>query len=90
MNQHKDEIGQQAVQTTTAFNPVVGAQFSELLKSAVYVTGQAARHPHVVGGHFLDFLRDASRIVLGDSDLKPDPKDRRFTDVTWTNNPLYR
>jgi len=90
MNQNKEEIGKQAAQTTTAFNPIVGAQFSELLRSAAYVTGQAARNPRIVGGHVLGFLKQASKIIIGSSDLEPDPKDRRFTDVTWSKNPLYR
>jgi len=90
MNQNKEEIGKQAAQTTTAFNPIVGAQFSELLRSAAYVTGQAARNPRIVGGHVLGFLKQASKIIVGNSDLEPDPKDRRFTDVTWSKNPLYR
>jgi len=45
MKRYRDKIGQQAVQTTAAFNPIVGAQFSELLHSAVYVTGKVARNP---------------------------------------------
>jgi len=90
MNQNKEEIGKQAAQTTTAFNPIVGAQFSELLRSAAYVTGQAARNPRIVGCHVLGFLKQASKIIIGSSDLEPDPKDRRFTDVTWSKNPLYR
>jgi polyhydroxyalkanoate synthase len=90
MKQRREEIGRQAAHTTTAFNPIVGAQFSELLRSAAYVTGQAVSNPRIVGGHFLGFLKEASQIAVGNSDLKPDSKDRRFTDVTWSTNPLYR
>jgi len=90
MKKHREEIGKQAAHTTTAFNPIVGAQFSELLRSAAYVTGQAARSPRVVGGHIFGFLKEAVSIVTGHSDLNPDPKDRRFSDVTWSKNPLYR
>jgi len=90
MDHDKHEIGIRAAQTTTAFNPVVGAQFSELIKSASHVAGQAARHPVAVGRHMFGFLRDASLIVRGRSDLRPSPRDRRFADPTWTTNPLYR
>jgi len=90
MKKHREEIGRLAAHTTTAFNPVVGAQFSELLRSAAYVTGQAVRQPRVVGGHVLGFLKNAPGIMLGRSNLAPGPKDRRFKDPTWSTNPLYR
>jgi polyhydroxyalkanoate synthase len=54
------------------------------------VAGQAARNPHLVGAHVLGFIKEASNIIRGCSDLAPDPKDRRFRDVTWSRNPLYR
>lgn len=90
MRNHREEIGKQAAQTTTAFNPVVGVQFSELLRSAAGLTGKVARQPRVVGGHVLGFIKQASGIVLGHSDLAPDPRDRRFADTTWSSNVLYR
>ena len=86
----KQEIGKRAAETTTAFNPVVGAQFSELIKSAAHVAGQATRNPLVVGRHTLGFLQNAASIVRGKSDLSPNPRDRRFTDPTWSNNRFYR
>ena len=86
----KQEIGNRAAETTTAFNPVVGAQFSELIKSAATVAGQATRNPLTVGRHTLGFLHNATRIVRGKSDLSPNPRDRRFTDPTWSNNRFYR
>jgi polyhydroxyalkanoate synthase len=86
----KHEIGSRAAETTTAFNPVVGAQFSELIKSAAHVAGQATRHPFTVGRHIFGFLHNSSRIIRGKSDLHPNPRDRRFTDPTWTSNRFYR
>jgi polyhydroxyalkanoate synthase len=31
-----------------------------------------------------------ARVALGASDVAPSPGDRRFTDATWSENPLYR
>jgi len=90
MKEHREEIGRQAARTTTAFNPIVGAQFSELAKSAAHVTLQLARQPRTVSGHVLGFLTEASGILLGGASREPDPKDRRFKDPTWSTNPLYR
>jgi len=90
MNRMKDEIGKLAVETTTAFSPVVGAQFNELVKSAAHVAGSTAKHPAVLGRHLFGLLKSAAQIVSGRSELAPHPKDRRFTDQTWARNPLYR
>lgn len=90
MNQIKDDIGGQAAETTTAFNPLVGAQFSELIKSAANVTGLAVRQPGTLAKHAFGFLKNAIQIITGSSDLAPLQKDRRFKDVTWSSNPFYR
>ena len=90
MDQYKEDIGEQAAESTTAFSPLVGAQFSELLKSAAHVAGRAVRQPGTLGKHTASFLQDAVRIIAGSSDLAPQKKDRRFQDVTWSSNPLYR
>jgi len=89
-DQFKEYIGAQAAESTTALNPLVGAQFSELIKSAAHVAGRAVRQPGTLGKHTASFLKDAVRIVAGSSDLAPQQKDRRFQDVTWSINPLYR
>jgi polyhydroxyalkanoate synthase len=31
-----------------------------------------------------------ARVALGTSDVEPAPRDRRFEDPAWTNNPVYR
>ncbi|HKV53149.1 MAG TPA: alpha/beta fold hydrolase [Candidatus Binataceae bacterium] len=36
------------------------------------------------------FAADLLNIVLGRSEIAPDPADKRFTDTAWTENPLYR
>lgn len=90
MKQTRDEIGKQAALTTNAFNPIVGVQFAELLRSAAHLATQTASQPDILGRHVLGFLGGAARIVFGGSELKPDPKDRRFADETWSKNPLYR
>ncbi len=90
MNNKTNEIGQQAAQSTTVFNPIVGAQFSELLHSAAYVAGQAVRHPRILGSHLRSFLNEAAGIIRGNSELVPDRGDRRFVDAAWSQNPLYR
>ena len=35
------------------------------------------------------FLRDCAEIVMGNSDLQPDPADKRFNDPAWQESPIY-
>ena len=37
-----------------------------------------------------ELVRDIIRVLAGQAGLKPLPKDKRFADVTWTDNPFYR
>jgi len=34
-------------------------------------------------------VRDVSRLMAGQSDLKPEPGDKRFADSTWKENPIF-
>ena len=34
-------------------------------------------------------VRGVSRLMAGQSDLKPEPGDKRFSDATWKDNPLF-
>ena len=42
------------------------------------------------GSHYGAYLRELRSVMGGDSDVKPDPKDRRFADPAWQSNFLYR
>ncbi len=90
MTDRQQEIATIAAETTTAFNPVVGAQFSELIKSAATVAAKSVLQPGVMGRHVFGFMQNAAQIIQGSSELGPQPMDRRFMDPTWTTNPLYK
>jgi len=49
-----------------------------------------ARRPGRTAGRLRDLAAEAGRVALGTSTLAPDKRDRRFTDVAWTENPLLR
>jgi len=83
-------LGEKAAEATTAFNPIVGVQRSELIKSLGVVLKQAALNPINFGQHFFNYSKDMLDIVKGSSDYTPHAKDRRFQDPAWTYNPIYR
>jgi polyhydroxyalkanoate synthase len=49
-----------------------------------------ARQPVTTARRFKDLGAEAGRVVMGTSILAPDKRDRRFTDVAWSENPLLR
>jgi polyhydroxyalkanoate synthase len=46
--------------------------------------------PRAVAAESVRVAAEFARIALGVSDVSPSPKDRRFTDPAWSENPLYR
>lgn len=52
--------------------------------------GSMARRPHETAAHLAGLGVELARIAAGDSDVAPHPKDRRFADEAWTQNPLLK
>ena len=46
--------------------------------------------PRAVAAETVRFAADLARVVLGGSKVAPEPRDRRFADRAWSENPLYR
>jgi len=70
-----------------ALGPV--RRFAPDLSTAKWVTG-LARSPRTTTRRLLDLGAEAGRIAIGTSTVAPERRDRRFTDVAWTENPLLR
>jgi polyhydroxyalkanoate synthase subunit PhaC len=51
---------------------------------------QALGQPWSAAKVYADFVGKLSLAWLGQSELEPDPKDRRFADPAWRDNPSYR
>ncbi|MDT7747764.1 MAG: poly[(R)-3-hydroxyalkanoate] polymerase subunit PhaC [Pseudonocardiales bacterium] len=47
-----------------------------------------ANRPVKVVGRVRGLVGELGRIVIGNSNTQPDPKDRRYTDPAWSGNPL--
>src|SRR3990167_117021 len=90
MTKTSDELGQQAADTPTALNPIIGVRRTELLKSLGVIIGHAAKQPAPFAKHLANYGKDLVEIVKGDSEITPDKKDRRFQDPTWKYNPFYK
>ncbi len=88
MAKSKKRVASQAAESTTAFNPIVGLQRSDLVKSFGTFLVKAASNPKSFGSHVVTYSKDLIEIAKGQSDYAPDPKDRRFKDDVWLKNPF--
>ncbi|MEM8770682.1 MAG: alpha/beta fold hydrolase [Pseudomonadota bacterium] len=90
MAKQTENLGEQAAETPTALNPIIGVRGGELVKSLGVVMAHAARQPVPFAKHFASYGKDLYDIARGKSELAPDKKDRRFKDPTWNYNPVYK
>jgi polyhydroxyalkanoate synthase len=49
-----------------------------------------ARRPRVVARRGWGLTAELGRVAIGASDVAPSPRDRRFADAAWSENPLLR
>ena len=59
-------------------------------RETVALARRLARHPRQAARPVTGLLAEAGRIVAGRSELEPWTSDRRYDDVAWRRNPLFR
>nr|AHL43537.1 PhaC1 synthase [Pseudomonas sp. F15] len=89
-NKNNEDLKRQASENTLGLNPVIGIRGKDLLTSARMVLSQALKQPFHSAKHVAHFGLELKNVMLGQSALKPEDGDRRFTDPAWSQNPLYR
>jgi polyhydroxyalkanoate synthase len=89
-SKNNDDLQLQASEHTLSLNPVVGLRRKDLLTTARIVLRQALKQPIHSLRHVAHFGTQLGSVLLGRSDLRPSPDDRRFSDPAWSHNPLYR
>jgi polyhydroxyalkanoate synthase len=80
----------QAAQSTTALGPMVGLVREDFAGAVALLLRETASDPARTMRHAQAMGEDMVRIVTGQSDLAPDPKDKRFKDPAWQYNPFLR
>jgi polyhydroxyalkanoate synthase len=86
----RTQVGESAVDSTLALNPVVGVRIEDLVASARTTAFQAVRQPLVLARSVAGFGRKLVDIAAGDNSYEPESKDRRFQDPAWQKNWFYR
>ncbi|WP_411562297.1 class II poly(R)-hydroxyalkanoic acid synthase [Pseudomonas shirazensis] len=69
---------------------ITGLRGRDLISTLRQVGRQGLRDPLHTTRHLLALGSQLGRVMLGDSPLQPHPRDTRFADPTWQDNPLYR
>jgi polyhydroxyalkanoate synthase len=59
-------------------------------RAGVQLVNGLARRPGKLARQAASLASELTRVGLGRSVLTPSPRDRRFTDLAWTSNPLLR
>jgi len=80
----------EAVESTLAFNPLVGIRARDVGKSALALLRALALPPkdalQIAGGS----VKELREVLAGTSGVMPDAKDRRFADPAWKTNFLLK
>lgn len=91
MSTPKDEIAQNAAQSTTALNPLLGGiNRQELLGAVSMMLRSSVTNPVTTAKAARRIVAENTEIVLGKSKREADKKDRRFKDPAWEHNPFYK
>ncbi len=79
-----------AAESTLALNPVVGFGIEDIVRAGVSVLRQGMLQPAIGFEHAMRQWQESVRILFGSSDAVPDPKDARFKDPAFRDNPIYK
>ena len=70
-------------------NPVVGLSMDDVVAAGREAIRQSMLQPAILISQTSKLWRDFFEIGMNQSDLKPSPKDRRFADKSFQENPIY-
>ncbi|MFV3379417.1 class II poly(R)-hydroxyalkanoic acid synthase [Pseudomonas sp. NY15354] len=71
-------------------NAITGLRGRDLFSTLRNVGRLGLRNPLHTAHHLLALGGQLTRVMLGDAPHQPHPRDSRFSDPTWSQNPFYR
>ncbi len=75
---------------TSALGPLAGLAREDFIGAIGLMLRQTATNPDKAFKATKGFSEDVVKIMTGQSDLAPDPKDKRFMDPAWRFNPFFK
>jgi polyhydroxyalkanoate synthase len=79
-----------ANEATMALGPLAGLAREDFAGAIGVMLRQTAANPQSAFKAASGIMEDSVKIMTGQSDLAPDPKDKRFMDPAWTFNPFFK
>ncbi|MBF7731380.1 alpha/beta fold hydrolase [Pseudomonas sp. N040] len=80
----------EASANTLAASPLIGLSARDVGAAAGALVDAVVRAPRKASRHLGSLAGELRRVLKGDSELAPDPRDRRFADPAWQNNFLLK
>ena len=77
-------------EATGGLNPLVGLAREDLMGAVAVMLRETAGDPLRTMKHAQMFSDDVVKIFTAQSELAPNPKDKRFKDAAWADNPFYK
>ena len=82
--------GSTAAQGMLGPNPVVGIDYDEMFDGAKRALKSLMVNPSVIVKENINLLNELVKVVKGDSEVKPDPRDKRFMHKIWGKSAYYK
>jgi polyhydroxyalkanoate synthase subunit PhaC len=79
-----------ANEATMALGPLAGLAREDFAGAIGMMLRETASNPQSAFKAATGIMEDSVKIMTGQSDLSPDPKDKRFMDPAWTFNPFFK
>jgi polyhydroxyalkanoate synthase len=90
MSKPRIDLGGGAAENTVALNPMLGVAREDLIGAVGVMLRETAGRPVKTLKHMKKLGDEVVKIVSNQSELAPDPKDKRFLDPAFKFNPFYR
>jgi polyhydroxyalkanoate synthase subunit PhaC len=90
MSKQKINLGDEAAQNTVALTAMMGLAREDLMGAVALMMREVTAKPATTAKHLKALGDDVVKILKNESDLAPAAKDRRFQDITFKYNPIYR
>lgn len=90
MKIEEEKLGLKGPDSNLALNPIVGVNPEELWRAAGLVLTEIVRQPTLFAKHGGSFMKDMADVMLGNSRLEAEPRDKRFQHEVWKKSPVYK
>jgi polyhydroxyalkanoate synthase len=84
------DLAARAAERMLGPNPFVGLRGGDVLAGAGQIVGKAMTSPALLLEQEAKLARELIEVLVGNSELAPEPGDKRFLDEAWKSNPFYR